>query len=221
MQIRVTSRWAGLTLSTVLAVAFTALPGWAKPPKSDSSAPSIKGRYAFRMTPAKSFAADAPADPGGLAGAPRQDLLRVGFFVADGAGGLTGHTIATTDTNTGKTLVVTFDWAGKYIVNADGTGFFSVDTVSNMMCADMTVAHSGQTPHPAAAGGTPLLSTTCPTGAAIEGHEDYAFVFTNVGGKALQFIETDNDGGGAKIFLTGTAHRQENPGNGNDSGNDQ
>lgn len=216
MQIRVTSRWAGSTFVTVLAAALTALPGWAKQPKSDSDNPSINGRYAFRMTPAKSFAADAPGDPGGLAGAPRQDLLRVGFFVADGAGNLTGHTIATTDTNTGKTMVVTFDWAGKYVVNADGTGFFSVDTVSNLMCADSTVAHSGPTPHPAAAGGTPSLAANCPAG--IEGHEDYAFVFTSVGGKSLQFIQTDNDGGGAKIFLTGAASRQERPG---DNNNDQ
>lgn len=216
MQIRVTSRWAGSTFVTILAAALTALPGWAKQPKADSESPSIKGRYAFRMTPAKSFAADAPADPGGLAGAPRQDVLRVGFFVADGAGNLTGHTIATTDTNTGKTIVVTFDWAGKYVVNADGTGFFSVDNVSNLMCADSTAAHSGPTPHPAAAGGIPALAANCPAG--IEGHEDYAFVFTSAGGKSLQFIQTDNDGGGAKIFLTGAARRQEKPG---DNDNDK
>lgn len=182
---------------------------------------SLNGTFAFRMTPAKSFSADASNDPGGVAKAPRQDVLRVGVFTADGAGGLTGHTLATTDTNDGQTWLVEFDWAGKYLVNSNGTGYFSVDTLTNMVCTDMTVSHTGPTPHPAAAGGTPLAgNVACPTGtAAIEGHEDYAFVFSTPGGKEFQFIQTDNDGGGAKIFMTGTATRQQDGGEGNQSTN--
>jgi len=221
MKIRVTSRWAGVLFNAVFAIGLAALPAWADKPASgsDSTTPSLKGRYVFRMTPVKSFSAVAPGDPGGVAGAPRQDILRVGFFVSDGAGNLTGHTVATTDTNSGKTWLVVFDWVGKYILNSDGTGYFSVDTLSNMQCTDMTVSSGGPTPHPAAAGGTPALgNVACPTGSsAIEGPEDYAFVLTTVGGRALEFIETDNDGGGAKIFLTGTGRRQDDTGTGDDN----
>lgn len=175
----------------------------------DSSAEKIKGNYSFRMTPVKSFSTDAPGDPGGLASAPRQDLLRVGFFQADGKGTLSGRTIATTDTNTGATWVITFNWTGKYSVNSDGTGFFSVDTIRDLVCTDMTVAHAGPTPHPATAGGTPFLGNAGACPADVEGHEDYAFVFSARGGKQIEFIQTDNAGGGSKIFLTGLATARE------------
>lgn len=168
----------------------------------------LKGPYSFRMVPVKSFSSDAPGDPAGLASAPRQDILRVGVFTADGKGNLQGHTVATTDTNTGATWIITFDWTGKYTLNADGTGFFSVDTISNLVCTDTTVSHTGNTPHPAAVGGTPLAGNiSCP--ADVEGHEDYAFVFSTPGGKRMEFIQTDNDGGGAKVFLTGVATAHE------------
>ena len=50
----------------------------------------------------------------------------------------------------------------------------------------------------------PLLGNiACP--ADVEGHEDYAFVFSARGGKRIEFIQTDNAGGGAKIFMTGVA----------------
>lgn len=164
----------------------------------------IRGRYSFRMTPVKSFSADDLGNLGGLASAPRQDILRVGVFAADGEGNLQGRTIATTDTNAGATWIITFDWTGKYAVNPDGTGFFSVNTISNLVCTNTTLPHSGNTPHPVAAGGTPLAGNVgCPED--VEGHEDYAFVFTTRGGKRLEFIQTDNDGGGSKIFLTGVA----------------
>ena len=196
-----------LALTSAVAISLGAFSASAD---STKAAP-IKGRYAFRMTPAKSFSADAPGDPGGIGAAPRQDILRVGVFTADGNGNLKGHTIATTDTNNGQTWVVTFDWSGKYVINPDGTGYFSVDTISNMVCTNTAVAHSGNTPHPVAVGGTPLAgNVACPTGASsIEGHEDYAFVFSTPGGKQIEFIQTDNDGGGAKVFLTGTARMQE------------
>ncbi|MBI2680080.1 MAG: hypothetical protein HYX25_03615 [Candidatus Solibacter usitatus] len=198
-------------LASVLAVGLSvAWPALA----DEANGPSIRGNYVFRMTPAKSLSANAPADPAGIAGAPRQDVLRVGVMTADGAGNLTGHTLATTDNNQGQTWLVSFDWTGKYVMNANGTGFFSVDVISNIGCTDMTVNHAGPSPHPAATGGTPSRNNvSCPTGdTAIEGHEDYAFVFSTPGGKKFEFIQTDNAGGGAKIFMTGTATRQEDAG---------
>jgi hypothetical protein len=201
---RMTSR--STAFAAVLAVGIASLPAFGKP-HNNENAPSVKGHYSFRMTPAKSFSANAPGDTGAIANSPRQDVLRVGVFSADGSGDLSGHTMATTDTIQGKTWLVIFDWTGKYVVNGDGTGFFSVDAVTNMVCTDMTVAHTGPTPHPVTTGGTPLLgNTACPTGAdSIEGHEDYAFVFATPGGKRFEFMQTDNDGGGAKIFMTGSA----------------
>ena len=228
MQIRHTSRWAGITLAA-LAVSLVGVSAWAKHDNDSSKSASDEGfssgaRWVFRMGPAKSFSAGAPGDPGGVAAAPRQDVLRVGFFVSDGAGNLTGHTLATTDTNAGKTWLVAFDWTGKYVVNSDGTGFFSVDTIDSttISCTDMTVNHSGSTPHPAASGGLPAMGNTpCPTGdAAIEGHEDYAFVGSG-GSHVLHFIETDNSGGGAKIFMAGTAARHDgDQGKQGNNGND-
>ena len=199
--------------AAVLAVGMASLPALGKPHNNDKT-PSVKGNYSFRMAPAKSFSADAPGDTGGIANSPRQDVLRVGVFTADGSGNLSGHTMATTDTIQGKTWLVIFDWTGKYVVNGDGTGFFSVDTITNMVCTDMTVAHTGPTPHPVTTGGTPLSgNTACPTGTSgIEGHEDYAFVFSKPGGKRFEFMQTDNDGGGAKIFMTGAASLQDHSG---------
>src|SRR5262249_55341841 len=114
--------------------------------------------------------------------------------------------MATTDTVQGTTWLAIFDRTDKYVVNGDGTGFFSVDTITHMVCTDMTVTHTGPTPHLVAPGGTPLSGNkACPTGAnSIEGHEDYAFVFATPGGKRFVFIQTDNDGG-AKMFMTGSA----------------
>jgi hypothetical protein len=159
------------------------------------------------MTPVKSFSADDLANQGGLNAAPRQDILRVGVFTADGDGNLSGHTIATTDTNAGATWMITFDWTGQYTMNEDGTGFLSVDAIENLVCTDMSVEHAGETPHPVTTGGAPLAGNVACTGEE-EGHEDYAFVFTTRGGKRLKLIQTDNDGGGSKIFFTGmaTAH---------------
>ena len=45
--------------------------------------------------------------------------------------------------------------------------------------------------------------------ATFEGPESYAFVLNQHGeDKTLDLIQTDNDGGGAKIFLTGQAKRR-------------
>lgn len=140
----------------------------------------VKGTYSFTMEPVKSFAADsyngASEDPAGLSSAPRQDIMRVGVFTADGAGHITnGHTIATTDTNDGVTKVIDFIWTGTYTVNADGTGTLTIKD----------------------------------PGVADEGAETYAFVINWKGeNKTLDLIQTDNVGGGAKIFMKGQARKQ-------------
>ncbi|MBI4443275.1 MAG: hypothetical protein HY649_07865 [Acidobacteria bacterium] len=205
---KVSGLGAYVVLTTAAILGWVAQPAMAGPDSQEK----IKGRYAFRMTPVKSFTADAAGDPGGLSTAPRQDILRVGFFTADGMGNLAGRTIATTDTNTGDTWIVTFNWTGQYSASADGTGFFSIDDITDLACTQMTGEHTGATPHPTAGGGLPMTGNIlCTEG--IEGHEDYAFVFTARGGKSLEFIQTDNAGGGAKIFMTGVAAAQEAFGN--------
>src|SRR5205085_10787414 len=106
--------------------------------------------------------------------APRQDILRVGVITFDGSGGVTGHTIATTDDGQ-STVVKDFNFSGTYTVNPDGTGTLSI-------------------------------SPTAPI--ADEGPETYFFVL-NKGDvnrpSTVDLSETDNNGGGAKIFLTGQA----------------
>jgi hypothetical protein len=157
---------------------------------------TLSGHYAFRMVPAKSFAADRfhPGDdPAGLAGAPQQDILRVGVFTVKNDCSVLGHTIATTDDNAGATKIIDFNWAGAVTtVHPDGTGRLSVNPADNEVI-NSCVDGSG-----AAVGGC----------AAFEGPEKYAFVFNKHSGKSLELIQIDNDGGGAKIFLTGRAERR-------------
>ncbi len=164
------------------------------------SVKDVKGTFSFRLVPAKSFAADRFAgggdDPSGLASAPRQDVLRGGVFTADGKGNITaGHTKATTDTNTGATLLIDFTWTGTYTVNADGTGTLSIadPPQAAQTCTDTTLTSSS--PGPCASD--------------EEGAETYAIVVNRHGeNKIVSLIETDNIGGGAKIFLTGEAQQQ-------------
>src|SRR5438128_1183396 len=98
--------------------------------KDDStfSNKSLKGNFTFHLRPATSFApfydGDVNAGPtvgrnSGVYGAPRQDILRVGVVTANGNGGLTGRTIATTDDGA-TTLIIDFTFSGTYTVNADG-----------------------------------------------------------------------------------------------------
>jgi hypothetical protein len=158
---------------------------------------SLNGTYSFRLTSVKSFAADAAAlgDPAGLGSAPRQDILRVGVFTADGNGNVSGHTIATTDTNNGSTELIDFTWSGTYTINSDGTGTLIVNDpdISAQQCRDMTNASSS-------------------LGACSsddEGAESYSIVLNRHGeSKTVDMVETDNVGGGAKIFMTGQAKRQ-------------
>lgn len=146
---------------------------------------SVAGKYAFRLTGEKSFAAESGTS--GLDGAPRQDILRVGVFTSGGNGFLTGHTLATTDDNNGYTVSIDFTWKGNYTVNSDGTGTLTVYSVSLTSCTD----DSG-----------PI---TCDS--SWEGPETYSIVLS-AGTTTIDMVETDNNGGGAKIFLTGQARKQ-------------
>jgi len=151
----------------------------------------LQGDYTFRLTPVVSFAPfySGGARDSGVLTAPRQDILRVGTLTLDGMGHASGHTIATTDDGA-TTVVVDFTFSGTYTLNADGTGMLSIATV------DVTDASCT----PAQAAGV------CAT---FEGPETYAFVVNRHGEqKALSLIQTDNEGGGAKIFLTGEAVRR-------------
>lgn len=86
----------------------------------------------FLLGPATSFAAIAPGDPGGVAAAPRQDFMRVGFFAFNGLGNLnTSAIISTTDDNTGSTIVIKFNSIGTYTMNSDGTGTITLTPVVN------------------------------------------------------------------------------------------
>lgn len=164
------------------------------------TAKSLKNTWSFSMGPAQSFAVNPPlvcplVDPAGVAGAPRQDVLRVGQMLFNGAGGVTGHTIATTDDNAGNTVVIDFVWSGTYFINADGTGTLTVIDPSP------TMTDGNCTP----ATGTPaLVPGACAT---FEGPETYAIVIIPKRGR-VYLAETDNAGGGAKIFMAGKADFQ-------------
>jgi hypothetical protein len=157
-----------------------------------SSERRLMGSYSFHLTPAVSFAPWYDGTNGrdsGVTTAPRQDVLRVGTFAADGKGNVSGHTIATTDDGL-TTVVIEFTWSGTYTVNSDDTGRLTIATV-NVTNASCTPAQ------------TPGLCAT------FEGPEAYAFVMNTHGAeKLVSLIETDNSGGGAKIFLTGEARRR-------------
>src|SRR5256885_10104013 len=150
------------------------------PTTTTFSVGDLSGTFVFRFTPAEGFApflnpATCPSAPdAGVCTAPRQDILRVGVMTFDGSGGVTGHTLATTDDGQ-STVVKDFNFSGTYTVNPDGTGTLSIS----------------------------------PTAAiADEGPETYSIVL-NKGGLnqpgTVDLAETDNSGGGAKIFLTGKA----------------
>ncbi len=133
---------------------------------------NLKGAYTFRLVPVVSF---APLHTeSGVDTAPRQDILRVGAFVADGRGNVKGRMIATTDDNNGATVIKDFLFTGTYTVDVDGFGTLSIAPV-----------------------------VTVPP-VADEGPETYA-IKMNDRAKSVHLIQTDNDGGGAKIFLTGDA----------------
>jgi hypothetical protein len=159
----------------------------------------LSGTYTFRVVPVVSFAPwydnDAVGEPdSGVNTAPRQDILRVGVITFDGHGNVTGHALATTD-NGKTTVVLDFNFTGTCTVNTDGTGTLSITPSSG------TISVPGE--------GT------------VEGAETYSFVINRGGGSrpgTVDLAETDNVGGGAKIFLTGKAvsrsESQQNEGDG-------
>ena len=159
----------------------------ATPPTTQTFALSdLSGAYSFRLVPVVSFApfydADATGEPdSGVNSAPRQDILRVGVMTFDGKGNVTGHVLATTD-NGLTTVALDFNFTGTYTVNSDGTGTLS------------TTPSSG--------------NISVPGEGTVEGAETYSIVINTAGGShpgTVELAETDNQGGGAKIFLTGKA----------------
>jgi hypothetical protein len=142
----------------------------------------LSGGYSFRLVPAVSFApwydGDATGEPdSGVNTAPRQDILRVGVITFDRNGNVTGHVLATTDNGT-TTMVLDFNFTGTYTVNTDGTGTLSITPSSG--------------------------NISVPGEGTVENAETYSIVI-NKGGGSVDLAETDNTGGGAKIFLTGKA----------------
>lgn len=139
----------------------------------------------------------------------------MGIFEAKSTSGdegvLRGRTIATTDTNEGRTLVIDFRWRGFYTVNSDGTGVFTIadPALSAQACFDSTAAPAGPGPNPIPVP-PPPPRMKCPDD--NEGDESYAFVLSIHGDDTvIDFIQTDNVQGGAKIFMTGQARRQGSP----------
>ena len=160
--------------------------------KNDHKGGPLKGDYSFRLVPATSFAPFYDGTNGkdsGVVTAPRQDILRVGTFTADSNGGVSGHVISTTDDGL-TTVVIDYTFTGTYTLNPDGTGTLAISAI--------TLDDDSCTPAQAAG--------DCAT---FEGPESYAFVLNQHGeDKSLDLIQTDNEGGGAKIFLTGQAKRR-------------
>jgi hypothetical protein len=157
---------------------------------------SLKGTFAFQMHGITSFAPFFDGTAGktnsGIATAPRQDIMRVGLLISDGKSNLVGRTIATTDDGI-TTIVIDYNWTGKYIMVTNGLGTITINAPTG---ADINSCTSGD--------GTPQSGCS-----AFEGPETYAFVITgNSKTKAIILTETDNPGGGAKIFLTGAAWTQ-------------
>jgi len=201
-----TIRLTGIALS-IVALLLVAM---AAPASAQCS--KLNGTYAFRLNPAKGFDADLAnnGDPGAVVAANREDVLRVGVFTANGACNITGHTLATTDTNNGDTWLIGFTWSGTYSVNSDLTGTITISTVNN-----------AGVPPPACPAAGPALASCCtgetagdPTCAgppAFAGNEEnpetYSISISTSNGR-VELAETDNTGGGAKIFMVGEAVKQ-------------
>jgi len=145
----------------------------------------LKGNFAFRLAPAKSFAASmaSAGDPGNVGSAPLQNmsLVRTGALDADGLGHVSGHTQTTINDQYGNTSLVDYRWTGTYTLNGDLAGTLNITPVpaDGWLCTDM----SGPT------------ATTC-TGTEV-GPESYA-ISLSLTYDTLNMVETDNIGGAAK-----------------------
>ena len=159
-------------------------------------ASSLKGTFVFQLHGVTSFAPFYDGTAGktnsSIATAPRQDIMRVGVFASDGKGNLAGRTISTTDDGI-STVVIDYNWTGTYSVstNGDGTGTMTINAPTSINSCKS---------------GDGIPQSGCET---LEGTETYAIVISgDTKGKAVGMIQTDNAGGGAKIFLTGGARTQ-------------
>jgi hypothetical protein len=157
------------------------------------TATSLTKTWALRLGPATSFAAIDPTNAGNVTppsppGAPRQDVMRVGWINFDGFGGAHGQMIATTDDSGGNTVIVNYLWLGSYTMNSDGTGTLSIlpVTIPDTACTPMQAMGD------------------CAT---FEGPETYAFSFSKAR-QEIELIQTNHVGVGAKIFLRGNAQLQ-------------
>ena len=182
---------SSLLLLTILAALAMSPAASARHPNDPLK--NLKGSFTLRLVPATSFSALNPT-LSGLDTAPRQDFLRVGALLFDGAGNVSGRMIATTDDNAGTTVVKTFRVSGTYTIDSHGFGTLSIQPVS-----------------PAATG----------EDITDEGPETYALKL-NERAKMVHLIQTDNVGAGAKIFLTGDAliERPFGKGHGHNGDND-
>ncbi len=186
-----------LSVAALADVAIAPVPAIAGAPASStcSALPRqcFKGEFTFRLAPAKSFTASlaSAGDPGNVGSAPLQkmSLVRTGVLQADGLGGVTGHTQTTVDDQYGNTLLVDYLWTGTYTLNGDLAGILSITPVpaNYWLCTDMNVP------------------TTC-SGTEV-GPESYA-ISLSLTYDILNMVETDNIGGGGKIFMTGQALKQ-------------
>jgi len=200
-----TIRVSGIALSMV-ALLLVAMAPPASAASCSGNNGKLKGTYAFRLSPAKGFDADlanSSTDPGNVGGAQRQDVLRVGVFTSDCAGNLTGHTLATTDTNNGDTWLIDFNWTGTYTLNSDLTGTLTITPTHPENSCTAETSDTG------CLCASPFNTSSCTpyTGSIEEGAESYSISVSTTNGR-VELSETDNTSGGAKIFLVGEATRQ-------------
>ncbi len=149
---------------------------------------SLTSRWQFRFAPAMSFAALAPGDPGNVIGAPRQNVMRVGYLEFNGVGAIVpGTVLAYTDNTLGEPISMQFQWVGTYTIGSDGIGTINVTPVVNPATAC--------TPADASCG-------------SFQSPETYAFVASK-SRQHLMLIQTNNlRGTGAVIYQRGTAQKQ-------------
>ena len=147
---------------------------------------SLRKTWAVNFAPVTSFAAIAPGDPAGVAGATQQTFLRVGYITWNGFVIANGRMIDTTENNAGTTIVIDYTWQGTYTVNSDGTGTLTVTPI---------VIDGSCTPAQAPG--------VCAT---LVGTQTFAFTTS----KSLQkvFLMQTSSTVGAKIFLHGSAQPQ-------------
>ena len=187
-----------LSVAALVDVAITPVPPAAGAPASSpcSALPwqCLKGNFAFRLASAKSFSASmaSAGDPAnvGIAPLPKMSLVRTGALYADGLGNVSGHTQTTVNDQFGNTTLVDYPWTGTYTLNGDLAGTLNITPVSPPSTWLCTTMSGGASPYPC-------------TGIEV-GPESYA-ISLSLTYDSLNMIETDNNAGGGKIFMTGQA----------------